>query len=626
MHRDLRLDNLARLPPAVRRVASAACSARRSLQDVARFMVAAADASEDEDILLLPAYYVLLDPTGIPTMEQLDSPVPALETSITQVLDLLQFLFRIPVPLHLGSDLWPRVWKWVYFLHTYRDHLPGPPIDEATFCLDFILFAANFHTDEAAAEFICATPRFIFLAARAWTFIFHDHTKDWRELVFAQLWCFVADMDPSNPKNFEDIVEGAGGMHNLARILIGSMEHILATRESPVAGRTVYFLRIILDFLMDTEGKDTDGGLSPFYVALAENDIGGVLSSAACALVQSAEDASEYALNKCFLILAQIFISERGHNWIPSALSRGLLRALVSCPQFTDQISRQLNFFFLMLPSSLIYYRVVSEMGGALEAAQDLASAKAFKDSEVHAKWEGFVELAQERLNLLKMFDSEDFTPLKACDNLECGNIRPKTDFKRCSGCLSFYYCSDICQAADWQEGGHRTSCAAYSSNLCLNARQRLTVREREFIRAVVHDDYCGNKPHIYVEQFGMLRRSPDSLPFTMFDYSSGPLHVTVQPAESATRDLSTMRGAGDEWADSVARAKRSGRRMALHIVTIRTGRTVRSLLVPLRKNHSRADEILEEMAKSKPVFSPEFATKFRYKFEEVERDVVETH
>lgn len=108
--------------------------------------------------------------------------------------------------------------------------------------------------------------------------------------------------------------------------------------------------------------------------------------------------------------------------------------------------------------------------------------------------------------------------------------------------------------------------------------RQPLTLREREFIRAVVHHDYIAAKPKLYADLCALMRMEPDFAVQTTFDYSSGPVDIYGYIADPEDEDFIDTK---DEWLDSIERAESSGGRMALHVVTLRAGRSVRSILVP---------------------------------------------
>ncbi|KAJ6586020.1 hypothetical protein B0H19DRAFT_1111184 [Mycena capillaripes] len=60
--------------------------------------------------------------------------------------------------------------------------------------------------------------------------------------------------------------------------------------------------------------------------------------------------------------------------------------------------------------------------------------------------------------------DRTQITARRACDNMECGVIRDKKEFRCCSACKSTYYCSNDCQRHDWGEG-HRQECDRLRSN-----------------------------------------------------------------------------------------------------------------------------------------------------------------
>lgn len=112
--------------------------------------------------------------------------------------------------------------------------------------------------------------------------------------------------------------------------------------------------------------------------------------------------------------------------------------------------------------------------------------------------------------------------------------------------------------------------------------RQRLGVREREFLRALVHNDYRHVKANIDAQQDVLLRKLAGRGLVTRFDYTDGPVRITM-----TADDCKGMEVFGEQWLDSVARAARSGDRLALHVVQISEGPVKHIFLVPLRKGHS---------------------------------------
>ncbi|KAJ6543405.1 hypothetical protein DFH09DRAFT_1088843 [Mycena vulgaris] len=94
--------------------------------------------------------------------------------------------------------------------------------------------------------------------------------------------------------------------------------------------------------------------------------------------------------------------------------------------------------------------------------------------------------------------------------------------------------------------------------------RDALNVRERRFLLALAHHDY---------------RTAKGGAPVTQFDYTLEPVSITVHG-----EDGKALRAHGEESAEGVARAARSGGSLELHVVRVMQGRVSRVLLLPLRQ------------------------------------------
>ncbi|KAJ7201223.1 hypothetical protein C8J57DRAFT_1412418, partial [Mycena rebaudengoi] len=178
-------------------------------------------------------------------------------------------------------------------------------------------------------------------------------------------------------------------------------------------------------------------------LALRDRGVVPLLARAAFALAETPSRRARMPLN-----------ASSGHNWIPSAVENGLLRAIA--------LARRAVYV------SLVYYRIPAAIYAALREIDVLGNSAAFKASKIYQKWQALVDLRQKRLAVVKIFDFPRYVPLKACDNLQCAIISDRTRFRRCSGCLCFYYCSQECQIIDWRVGGHQEACNAYGAH-CLS-------------------------------------------------------------------------------------------------------------------------------------------------------------
>ncbi|KAJ6558298.1 hypothetical protein B0H19DRAFT_134034 [Mycena capillaripes] len=67
--------------------------------------------------------------------------------------------------------------------------------------------------------------------------------------------------------------------------------------------------------------------------------------------------------------------------------------------------------------------------------------------------------MAQERITIMKYYESVDYVSFKAFGSLQCGNIYRKCNLMCCSASKRQCYCSKRCQSADWKDG-HRGACS----------------------------------------------------------------------------------------------------------------------------------------------------------------------
>ncbi|KAJ7430749.1 hypothetical protein B0H11DRAFT_2134272 [Mycena galericulata] len=526
MHAALRLDQLNRLPPLVRRAAHVACSPNRTLKDVRRIQIYLTTVTEEQRVFLLPVFYINLDLAGIPDEGQFntENPPADAESRIGRALISLQSLYVIEFPTSIGPDIWPRVWPWVRFIYTYRENLPNiPPQLEDIFCSEFLMFAGTFADHAESFSLILSYSRR------------QDPKK--REVAFNDLRRFIVDPGATEPSNLAEMIDGAGGM--------------LPARGTTIHYMYVHFLCAILQFIAARGARPRQcrtrrrGLLGVFGAALVSSNIVRALINVACALGDAPVPQAEYALRQILLILANIFTVVPGDiQWVSDALQHHLLRAVVICargPHATD-IHGFLEIFIVgVIPPMLVYPGVLSAI------VAQLVASDAFKNSQTYAEWSRFSLLAEERIGVLNLYRSGEAATMRACDNVKCGEIGIKSAVRRCAGCSSLYYCSPACQALDWAEGGHKKACKSYGAlSLREDNELDLKTRERSFLRALIHHDYQKSK-------------------LTLFP-PTGHVKISIQLLSSAPTRANL---GGPEWMDIVSRAERSGGRMILDVLVL---------------------------------------------------------
>ncbi|KAJ7884512.1 hypothetical protein B0H13DRAFT_2343628 [Mycena leptocephala] len=226
----------------------------------------------------------------------------------------------------------------------------------------------------------------------------------------------------------------------------------------------------------------------------------------------------------------------------------------------------------------------------------------------------GFDTLLRQCLILLIRIlgDSRASPFLRACDNVRCGRICEKALLKRCTACLSFYYCSRECQRIDWREGGHREACSpSYSFRL---GAGDFSVRERLFMRAVLARDYEAAKwTTVYPQQVTFMAAHPGATYFTLFDYRARQVKITVNA-------ISAPHGGGPDWDawdgpaawealvsspewinDTTARLANSGYKLQLHVMAVAKGAHTSYVVVPLRTNDVETYQALARIASTSP-------------------------
>ncbi|KAJ7440217.1 hypothetical protein B0H11DRAFT_2353802 [Mycena galericulata] len=494
----------------------------------------------------LPVFFVNLDPDGIPSSAELEVFRPHTMDTVSRAVVSLDAISRIYPPMDFGLTLWPRAWPWLDFLHTHWTNLPGVPlIPESTFYANFIKFSGNFHDHPDTYSMMSATPGFRVMVSKAWTFLPAIAEPQW-ELLLSDLSGFIADSSPGNPANRAELLEGPV---DSPMIRGSTASHI--SRLSFLKAFDLY-----PDSIEDQEWKTVP--LGPLvHESLLRNKI---------------------------------------------ALQSGLLRIIVICATAKYGVRIHRHFRFLLcqiIPTAFLYYHNVVQLEIALADIDDLVSADTFRESKIFGDWETFVAVAEERIEVLSDLKGGEYMACKACDNLKCNKIAAKTDFWRCSGCQVFYYCCQVCQVADWKQGGHRTACRQYRSLSLNEPETNLFTCEREFLRVLIQRDYQSFITSICADQIAFMAAHPaceDDVLITFFDYFANPVKIEIHSATDSPL-AAILLAIGEEWTDMVARAKRSNGRLHLHVVrAFQSREIIRYWVVPLRTETANLRDKLREL------------------------------
>ncbi|KAJ7629331.1 hypothetical protein B0H17DRAFT_1150625 [Mycena rosella] len=400
MHPALHLQNINKLPISVRKYATPA--AHGSLDDLGRLIALISHSPNPSQryLAVLPVFFINLDPSGIPTgADPADTEAAALAILALQGLCLIDF------PTECGRELWPRYFGWMACIHFNRDCLPRVPT-EADLCLDLMTVIGHLSADRATEQLMHETVGVRYLVTRAWSVLFqNEHARSSGILRLA-----------ANPRNITEMLEASDGLSGLGLLIKQYIAFFIVDRRTRLTIDALHILDGLLELLADlTDDTHVRGALVSAGVVSA-------LTKGAYVIGEAKIPGSAHLLLAIFSSLQILFISPPSYLAIGEALGAGLLRAIVRCTTMGAEGNAQdtslWHFLSITLPDATVYCSVVVKLEAALLGVKDLVETPSFRQLPVSRLWQAFYPIAQERIKLLKIFESRSVLSSKACDNM----------------------------------------------------------------------------------------------------------------------------------------------------------------------------------------------------------------
>ncbi|KAJ7138914.1 hypothetical protein C8R46DRAFT_1200970 [Mycena filopes] len=570
MHPALHIRNIEKLPVTVRTAAVRAVAHDSSLDDLKRIRELVDIVPTEQKILLLPVFFMHLNPAAIPSLDHMDMQSAADKKALEFGMLSVDGLHRIRTrPQNIGPDLWSHAWPWFIFLLTHWDNLPFRVCGEVTYCTEFLFFAGSLHDHAATRKVMLAAPGFRVMVGRALSFLprLTMLPVGLFEMVLNDLCGFLNDEAVATVEHLDDLILGAGGsIQDLGRAAVRISSMPTAARKRCAFCRSLIpegIIQVIMDTMTFlTTSSDVDRGV---------------------------------AFNSCFALLTRYMMAPSGPQFVEEALRGNLLSIMTTCATLDCVADFEGSMFWILnkvLHRDLVHYRVVAQLH-KIQVADDV-----WESLSEDPEWDAFFGDMYMRFDVLD--DSRTLPRLKACDNDQCGKIAQEREFRRCS-CNSLYYCSRDCQKVDWTRNDHKALCRrAPSLALAEYPRTNLPVRERIFFRTLLHSDYKHEITLVYEEEVKFLAANPHAGPFfTLFDYMYDRVGITVHAVSTAADVHASLSGA--EWRDAAARAWRSGGRIALHVMKVPDGSGARFCVVPLRRSHGGVEGRMRKLAAGLP-------------------------
>ncbi|KAJ7477397.1 hypothetical protein FB451DRAFT_1454099 [Mycena latifolia] len=592
MHPSLLLRNLSKLPSIWRRRAVAAADG--SLDDLLALAPLVISDRQVHQVLLLPVLYTTLDATPIPEIVvQFDSssgPLAESKTCISRcmfALHLLQCLCaeRIAVSAAV-ADLWPRCWEWIRFIDTHREYLHWvpPAVAASTPILPVsTIMAMSLH--HLVERLIRTTPGVRVVLVSGWDVLLAADNLLGNKDTFFRLCDFLSSgLDLTGSGNLDEALEGAGGSRtHLASLVVKHITRVLledsiVNKAAPVSA----IFPIVAQWLRD----DIE-----FQKALLDQGIVTAVTSVACLLSRPPLNSDANVLKAFLTLLVQCSIHSPSHIWIQESLKAGLLTVIVACGHRIDvQTANLVDAIIDVLKTSLVYRSVLLQIGISLAQVDMHAATGAWRQSALFDKWRTFLELAEERVQILE--DYENMIPQRACDNSEFS----RQPVKNMTGNRP----EVIATVVKYFGLSIRVSVALVSRWPCFNdvhpaAHFHLNARNKWFLRALLHECYRAVRPLLFRKVLNFMRAgtTPGESPYVLFDLTDpdSPCRVSLGPV-SELQEMSSF----------VSQARNSGGRIQLHVVTVQDGCNPRSWIFPLRSSSGDVMRGLQLMAEEMPL------------------------
>ncbi|KAJ7862860.1 hypothetical protein B0H13DRAFT_2565920 [Mycena leptocephala] len=448
-------------------------AANGSVDDIQEIMMGIACApNSPEAILFLPVCWPNLDPARIPSARELDAMLSNSDTDNLPkgpflALEMIHFLPT--VPRQALVDLWPRVWPWIYFLDTYRDVIRTSPN-----YLDLYWFFFSY-VHRLPAGLVGSSPGFRQFVAKAWSaFIATGNSK---ARGFRELLHFVdGDSGSICDAHVVEYTAGAGGsLDELARLICAHLN---------IDGRVAY-IQSGIRFAMAFEPARASTGnpeLGDFHHFLRRRGIVRRLTEILWDVMSDSSDLltsntrGELVTN-CLSLLVLELCNPDGYLWLPQALRSGLLRCIARIANMCDSGVHISNL------QKLLEY---TERDGNF--ACRLPNPSVHADSPIYSQWMKFIALAEERLDTTDAFDDRECGPHRNYGEVKIQSLRR------------------------------------------LLHGERLTGRNKSFMRALGQQTYHQNRNSIFRMQIAAMRSGLGEHVFITQDYITGIPVIGCQP------------------------------------------------------------------------------------------------
>ncbi|KAJ7479024.1 hypothetical protein FB451DRAFT_1450718 [Mycena latifolia] len=376
------------------------------------------------------------------------------------------------------------------------------------------------------------------------------------------LLTFLVKTDILASSMLSELADGAGGsLTDLAALVVRHIDRLVGSGDMrPTSDSTRLlkgvFVWVALSGAQVGINHESEHSLRRLFGDMLEEGLLESLVGAVCALSRTTETDPLNTINKGLFLLRRVL--RRIPLLLSCTLHARLLRATILCGQCPSLIRTHdylKSFLTEVLPASMVHCHMLPYLDTALSNVRDLASAEGFTSSAIFDDWRLFVDYAEDRLELLEAFDSRMLGSMKAATNFR----KRQTSSGGLGAGASIIVPRNV-KPPIGKTGAIGRRVRRTTPSVSVDTGQALTARERSFMRALLYHEFDDNKIDIYWDT-----------------------HHSASAGGEIEYDILCKTGA--EWADTVARAARSGGRMTIHVMRVRKGSMATDWVIPLRTN-----------------------------------------
>ncbi|KAJ7061828.1 hypothetical protein C8F01DRAFT_1369277 [Mycena amicta] len=357
---------LSQLPYQIREHARAVT--RGSLPALARVHAFRKSLSVQQQLLLAPMYYSILDLSHLASISTLDwdsdaetvhQRLSAVLSAINSMIDLIQFR----IPHRAMEEIWVRIWAWMQLVDDFRDQLSVPLIRfQSAVSESFpqitasnpstpsphhqlfsqILMAYLIEHRTAASNFLQSNPRIFAIVGRAWNTMLSqeaaDHSRQDFRLSEAAAGIYAAsfsllhygrELVRRDGPHMEQLIVGVGGTWgHLASLLIRHLQQGIRKPHGSPTDKDLERAYAILDLLPYAHREDGYPRLE-LRAALVEKGLVAVLTGLSFRLVKTPHTGQELHTGTPELafhaLMRLVMFDARSELRVMEALRAGLL-------------------------------------------------------------------------------------------------------------------------------------------------------------------------------------------------------------------------------------------------------------------------------------------------------------